>query len=64
MKVPVGSLVQALPQLVSNSLYGTKLPEVRGFIEPQLYSETCAMWLNNGNSSDIGEVSCPEFKST
>jgi len=54
-KVPVESMVRALPELVEQSVYSTLLPEVRGRVEPQLYYEACAAWLNDGKPITSGE---------
>jgi len=55
MEISVESVRRALPQLVDSSVYGILLPEVRGRVKPQLYYEACALWLNNGKDTDVGE---------
>jgi len=54
-KVPVESMLRALPELVEQSVYSILLPEVRGSLEPQLYYEACAGWLNDGKPTTSGE---------
>jgi len=40
------ALRKALPTLIENSVYSAVyLPEVRGFVEPQLYHKACNQWL-------------------
>jgi len=44
------ALRKALPTLLENSVYSAVyLPEVRGFVEPQLYHKACNQWLTETN---------------
>jgi len=55
------ALRQALPTLVKTSVYSNvKLPEVKGFLRPQLYYKACQLWLNDGKSTPNEFVSAWE----
>merc|ERR1712142_497495 len=55
------ALRQALPTLVKRSVYSNvKLPEVKGFLRPQLYYKACQLWLNDGKSTPNKFVSAWE----
>merc|ERR1712142_453706 len=46
------ALRQASPTLVKRSVYSNvRLPEVKGFLRPQLYYKACQLWLNDGKST-------------
>jgi len=52
------ALRKALPTLVKRSVYSNvKLPEVRGYLRPQLYYKACQLWLNEGKSNEKQFVS-------
>jgi len=52
------ALRKALPTLVKRSVYSNvKLPEVRGYLRPQLYYKACQLWLNEGKSNQKQFVS-------